>query len=100
MVLVNGDLDGGIGSRPLVDWLRDSDDCVDVAKMRGNIGASGTGVERIAQTLHADGNGPAIIIGHSRGGQLARVAALRNSELVDRLITVGAALGRGGLAPA
>jgi len=90
VVLVTGYLDGGDGSRPLVDWLRRAGYGVDVAKMRGNVGASSTGVERIEQTLHGGDQGPAILIGHSRGGQLARVAALRNPELVEQLITLGA----------
>jgi triacylglycerol lipase len=90
VVLVTGYLDGGTGSRPLVDWLRGAGYRVDVAKMRGNIGASSTGVERIEHTLRSADDGPAILIGHSRGGQLARVAAFRNPELVDQLITLGA----------
>ncbi len=90
VVFVSGYLAGAPGSRPIVDWLRSAGYYVDIAPMRGNIGASNTGVERIQQTLHSGNHDTSILIGHSRGGQLARVAALRNPELVDQLITLGA----------
>jgi len=90
VVLVTGYLAGAASSRPLVDWLRSAGYRVHLAPMRGNIGASSTGVERIEQTLHSANHDTSILIGHSRGGQLARVAALRNPSLVDQLITLGA----------
>jgi pimeloyl-ACP methyl ester carboxylesterase len=34
------------------------------------------------------GTGPVTLVGHSRGGQLARVAAVRRPDAVDRLVTV------------
>ena len=42
--------------------------------------------------LAATTTGPITIIGHSRGGQLAKVAAQRRPELIDRLITLGSPL--------
>ena len=89
VVLVTGFLAGPNSYKPLVDWLHSAGYKVDVAALRGNVGASHTGVERIEQTLNSDPSA-SILIGHSRGGQLARVAASRNPNLVDQLITLGA----------
>jgi triacylglycerol lipase len=49
-------------------------------------------VARVDDLAATTTTGPITIIGHSRGGQLAKVAAQRRPQLVDRLITLGSPL--------
>jgi pimeloyl-ACP methyl ester carboxylesterase len=48
-------------------------------------------VDRV-DALAASGGTPVTLVGHSRGGQLAKVAARRRPDLVDGLITLGSPL--------
>jgi triacylglycerol lipase len=58
-------------------------DCADRAADR---------VERLAEALHATSGRRVAIIGHSRGGHLARAVAARRSDLVSHAISMGADL--------
>ncbi|HEX4906680.1 MAG TPA: alpha/beta hydrolase [Acidimicrobiales bacterium] len=61
---------------------------VRVAPTGLNLDCGEATVRRLVE--HVRGIGRSItLIGHSRGGQLARVIAVRHPELVERLITVG-----------
>ena len=48
-------------------------------------------VDRL-DTLAASGGTPVTLVGHSRGGQVAKVATRRRPDLVDGLITLGSPL--------
>ncbi|WP_439658428.1 alpha/beta fold hydrolase [Lentzea sp. HUAS TT2] len=62
------------------------------ARIGFNLGCTTELVDRIEQRLeeHADTTGgPVVLIGHSRGGGLARLAAVRRPELVRGLVMLG-----------
>lgn len=66
-----------------------------VADVGRNSGPAYTGVEtseRNLRELFSAGGEPVTIVGHSRGGQFARILAVRHPNMVQRIITVGAPL--------
>lgn len=89
IVLVTGYLAGSRSSGPLATWLRNANYRVDLAAVGRNMVTSSAAADRIAEALHAGDGAPSILIGHSRGGQQCRVAAVRDSDLVSQLITLG-----------
>ena len=44
--------------------------------------------DAVAATLHEHADGPVHVVGHSMGGKVAMVLALRHPDLVDRLVVV------------
>lgn len=74
----------------LVNWLSSVGYDVRVADLQANLRGSTWAVNRIVAALEGCLR-PAILIGHSRGGQQARVATQRRPELVANLVTLGAA---------
>lgn len=77
---------GSMGT--LADWLAAANWDVTVADLDRNARDSTRAARAIIAELERRGG--ATLIGHSRGGQQARVVAMRRPELVDRLITLGA----------
>ena len=89
IVVVPGFL-GSVGNMKfIVEWLASAGHSVRVADLDGNYRSSSWATDRIVETLDQAGV-PSVLIGHSRGGQQCRVAAHRNPDLVDHLITLGA----------
>ncbi|MEM7324826.1 MAG: hypothetical protein AAF531_17190 [Actinomycetota bacterium] len=88
VVLVSGYLAGTRSTRPLAQWLRAAGYVVAYAEVGRNAVSSSVAAAAIADALRF-GDGPSLLIGHSRGGQQCRVAAYRNPELVSQLITLG-----------
>lgn len=88
IVIATGYLAPPASADTLASWLRAADYRVDIADMARNRSTSTAAVERIEQAL-GDNPDPAILIGHSRGGQQCRVAAQRNPDRVDQLLTLG-----------
>jgi len=73
----------------LIDWLQAADFDASIVPLDRNVRGSGWAVDRIVDTIDAAQNA-VTIIGHSRGGQQARVAVNRRPEQVEQLITLGA----------
>jgi pimeloyl-ACP methyl ester carboxylesterase len=75
--------------RPLRDTLRASGHRVWVAPLGFNVGCGEAAVATLERWVADVGDGaPVVVVGHSRGGLLARVLAVRRPDLVSRLITV------------
>jgi triacylglycerol lipase len=72
-----------VGYRPHVAGFVFNVDCSDRAAER---------VEDLAEALHATTGRRVAIVGHSRGGHLARAVAARRPELVSHAISMGADL--------
>lgn len=91
VVLVPGFGGSGESLATLVDWLSDGGYDVQVAAMERNVRGSGWAADRVVDALTACDR-PAILLGHSRGGQQARIVAARRPELTRALITLGSPL--------
>jgi triacylglycerol lipase len=92
VLLVPGVFAGDASLAPLAGILRDHGWAVWPSGIRNNVGCSGaivqgllTGLEEIA-AAHAT---RVAIVGHSRGGLLARAAAQRRPDLVSGVVTLG-----------
>lgn len=93
---------GGLGShpnwlRPMADWLHRLGARSRLAPVRYGIGCGEAITGSVEQALerHVEETGePAIVIGHSRGGQFARALAVRRPELHRGIITLGSPLNR------
>jgi pimeloyl-ACP methyl ester carboxylesterase len=65
------------------------------AGIRANVDCTGHAIDRLEQALQrlTDHHGrPAAIIGHSRGGSMARILAVRRPELVTGIVCLGSPL--------
>jgi pimeloyl-ACP methyl ester carboxylesterase len=82
---------------PLREQLSAAGCTVTIAPTRGGVGCSEETLAAVLDALRkatARTGSPALLVGHSRGGQLARVAAVRHPDLVGRLVTLGSPLTR------
>jgi pimeloyl-ACP methyl ester carboxylesterase len=92
VVLVAGFGAPTVTLRPLARTLRHAGYRVTVAPTGLNLDCGERTVgrlERVVEDFAVRTGGPAALVGHSRGGQLARVLAVRRPDLVDRLVTAG-----------
>jgi triacylglycerol lipase len=88
VLLIPGFLAGDASLTVLAGWLRRRGHKVRGSGMLINAGCAGRELDRLEGTL-ADFDGPAIVIGQSRGGALARALAARNPQSVAALVTLG-----------
>jgi pimeloyl-ACP methyl ester carboxylesterase len=88
VLLIPGFMAGDASLAVLAGWLRRRGHRVRGSGMLFNVGCAGRELTRLEDTL-ADLDGPAIVIGQSRGGTLARALAARNPESVAVLVTLG-----------
>lgn len=66
-----------------------------IADVGRNSGPAYAGVESSEHDLHRlfdDAGEPVIVVGHSRGGQFARILAVRYPEMIRQIITLGSPL--------
>jgi triacylglycerol lipase len=75
----------------MTEWLRRADYRTRSAGMRANANCAGATVTRLEERLEAlaGRHGPAVLIGQSRGGNLARALAVRRPDLVAGVVTLG-----------
>jgi triacylglycerol lipase len=75
----------------MTEWLRRGGYWTRSSGIRANANCAGatlTGLEERLESL-AEARGPAVLIGQSRGGSLARALAVRRPDLTAGLITLG-----------
>ena len=92
VLLVPGFMAGDQSLSVLGSWLRRRGARTASAGIRLNTNCAERavlGIESRLQRLAAGGEGRIVVIGQSRGGELARVVALRNPDLVDTLVMLG-----------
>jgi pimeloyl-ACP methyl ester carboxylesterase len=93
VLLVPGFLAGDDALRPLEARLRDAGFTAWQSGIGRNVDCSEATVARLVSRLEAvaDRHGRRVaLVGHSRGGMLARVVAQRRADLVSGLIAIGA----------
>ncbi|HXW58763.1 MAG TPA: alpha/beta hydrolase [Solirubrobacteraceae bacterium] len=92
MLLVPGFMAGDQSLNVLGGWLRRRGSRTVGAGILFNTNCAEralAGIESRLRDLARGDAGRAVLIGQSRGGQLARVAALRNPDLVSTIVTLG-----------
>jgi triacylglycerol lipase len=92
VLLVPGLFAGDASLMLLASILRDHGWAVWPSGIRSNVGCSGMIVQRLVDRLEAisDEHGRRVaVVGHSRGGLLARAAAQRRPDLVSGVVTLG-----------
>jgi pimeloyl-ACP methyl ester carboxylesterase len=76
----------------MAGWLKRRGYAPKRAEVGMNWNCAEAGLERLEpllEQLAADASRPVAIVGHSRGGQLARVLAVRRPDLVAGIVTLG-----------
>lgn len=97
IMLVPGFLDDGRGMRPLEQRLGAAGHNARVADIGRNMACGEVMLGRLVEELYDAAevaDGPVVLIGHSRGGTIARAATVRHPELVAGLVTLGSPLCR------
>ncbi len=88
VLLIPGFMAGDASLTVLAGWLRRRGHRVRGSDMLINVRCAGRELSRLEDKL-GELDGPAIVIGQSRGGTLARALAARNPESVAALVTLG-----------
>src|SRR6476646_9276797 len=92
VLVVPGFIAGDASLAVLRGWLRRRGSRTSSAKMRLNVDCRERAVGRLEVRLRklAEGTGRrVVVIGQSRGGELARVLAVRNPDIVSTLVMLG-----------
>ncbi|MEA2186567.1 MAG: triacylglycerol lipase [Solirubrobacteraceae bacterium] len=92
VLLVPGLFAGDDSLEPLANALDDHGWAVWPSSIRSNVGCSGTMVRQLVtriEAIAAHRGGRVALVGHSRGGLLARAAAQRRPDLVSGVVTLG-----------
>lgn len=95
VLLIPGFLAGDLSLRSMAGWLRSLGYHPCRAEIRANIDCTERSIGRLERCLqrHADAHGQRVwIVGHSRGGAMARVLAVRRPDLVAGIICLGSPL--------
>lgn len=93
VLLVPGFLAGDQSLSALRGWLRRRGSLTEAAGIRLNVDCGErtvVSIERRLRRLVESSGRPAVLIGQSRGGELARVVAVRNPDVVGALVMLGA----------
>jgi triacylglycerol lipase len=92
VMLIPGFLAGDKSLALMTRWLRKTGHYTRKAGMRSNVDCSDSAYERLAERLEcmAEERGQRVaIIGQSRGGNFAKVLAVRHPDLVSGIVTLG-----------
>ena len=92
VLLIPGFLAGDDSLGLMTQWLRRTGHHTRKAGIRANVDCSSASADRLAERLKylADTSGQRVaIIGQSRGGNLAKVLAVRHPDLVSGIVTLG-----------
>src|SRR5947209_7381962 len=92
VLLVPGFMAGDQSLAALRGWLRRRGSRTAAAGMRLNVGCgerAAAGIESRLRQLAEEADGPVVLIGQSRGGELGRVVAARHPDLVGTLVMLG-----------
>jgi triacylglycerol lipase len=91
VMLIPGFMAGDASLLVMRTWLRRRGHPVAMSGMLANVDCAGRAVERLEAGLtdFAAQRGPAMLVGQSRGGVLARVLAVRHPELVSGVVMLG-----------
>jgi pimeloyl-ACP methyl ester carboxylesterase len=95
VLLVPGFLAGDMTLSLMAGWLGRLGYEPRQAGIRANVDCAARAVARLESQLEhlvEDHGRPAAIVGHSRGGSMARILAVRRPELVDGIVCLGAPL--------
>lgn len=95
VLLIPGFLAGDPSLRTMALWLRRVGYKPCRAQMRINVDCTTRAVERLEAQLEdlvAEHGRPALIVGQSRGGCMARLLAVRRPDLVQGIVTLGSPL--------
>jgi pimeloyl-ACP methyl ester carboxylesterase len=90
-MLIPGFLAGDGSMSVMTRWLRRAGYETEKSGMRANVDCSEAVVARLRERLErlvGRAGRPAAIVGHSRGGSLARVLAVRHRDLVSGIVTL------------
>jgi pimeloyl-ACP methyl ester carboxylesterase len=82
---------------PLEEWLTRLNCLVEVASIGSGLDCGERTTTQVAQQLSAlaaASGRRCLVVGHSRGGQFARVVSVRHPELVEGLVVLGSPLNR------
>jgi pimeloyl-ACP methyl ester carboxylesterase len=88
VLLIPGFLAGDASLSVLAGWLRRRGHVLGTSGIRLNVGCAGRELDRLGTVLEAFGE-PAVVIGQSRGGTLARALAARHPDRVAAVMTLG-----------
>jgi len=88
VLLIPGFMTGDASLAILADWLRRRGHQVRMSGIRLNVDCSGRLVRRL-EALLDELDGPAVLIGQSRGGYLARALAARRPDAIAALAMLG-----------
>lgn len=88
VLLIPGFMAGDASLTVLAGWLRRRGHGVHTSGIRLNVGCAGRELERLGTVLDAFDE-PAVVIGQSRGGTLARALAARHPDKIAALMTLG-----------
>jgi triacylglycerol lipase len=92
VLLIPGFMAGDDSLGLMTQWLRRTGHHTRKAGIRANVDCSSLAADRLGERLEclAEASGQKVaIIGQSRGGNLAKVLAVRNPELVSGIVTLG-----------
>ena len=88
VLLIPGFMAGDASLTVLAGWLRRRGHRVRGSGILMNVGCAGRELDRLEERLGGF-DSPAIVIGQSRGGTMARALAARNPETVAAVVTLG-----------